>query len=135
LRPWYAVCRRRATPDGRCGSWKDAWVTLENRDTKTTAREWCIQPKANAGFAACMEDVLDGYTQERDKKRPKQMAGETRTPFPVEPGNPGCFDMKYMRNGPAIVSWLRLPWKAGGGRRYRNSGLVGIGRGRLKKWW
>jgi hypothetical protein len=30
---------------------------------------------------------------------PKQLIGETRTPLPVQPGRPACFDTEYVRNG------------------------------------
>jgi hypothetical protein len=64
-----------------------------------------------------MEDVLDVYTQERDEKRPlvcmdecpKQLAGETRTPLPAEPGKPACFDTEYVRNGTCDIFMFVAP--------------------------
>jgi transposase len=114
---------------------EDAWVTLEYTDTKTVSREtirwtlkklvlcpwqrreWRIPPKANAEFVAGMEDSLDVYTRERDGKRPlvcmdecpKQLTGETRTPLPVKPGRPACFDTEYLRNGTCDICMFAAP--------------------------
>ena len=54
-----------------------------------------------------MEDVLEVYTQPFDPQRPqvcmdetsKQLIGETRTPIPTAPGEPGREDYEYVRNG------------------------------------
>ncbi|MDR0637092.1 MAG: IS630 family transposase, partial [Treponema sp.] len=86
-------------------------------------REWRIPPKANAEFAACMEDVLDVYTREQDINRPlvcmdecpKQLIGETRLPLPVGPGKPACFDTEYVRNGTCGIFLFAAP--LGGWRR------------------
>ena len=64
-----------------------------------------------------MEDVLDVYTRERDEKRPlvcmdecpKQLIGETRTPLPVKPGQPACFDTEYVRNGTCDIFMFVAP--------------------------
>ena len=64
-----------------------------------------IPPKANAAFVAAMEDVLDVYTRPRDPARPlvcldetsKQLVGETRTPEPMQPGQPARHDYEYKR--------------------------------------
>jgi transposase len=111
-----------STPEG-CASrtmrlLADTWVTLEKWDTKTVSREaigqtlkkthlkprqnreWCIPPEGNGEFVACMEDVRDVYTPERDTNRPvvckdespKRLIGETRVPLPAEPGKPAYFD-------------------------------------------
>jgi transposase len=64
-----------------------------------------------------MEDVLDVYTRKRDEKRPlvcmdecpKQLIGETRTPLPVTPGQPACFDTEYVRNGTCDIFMFAAP--------------------------
>jgi transposase len=64
-----------------------------------------------------MEDVLDVYTQERNKNRPlvcmdecpKQLIGETRGPLPGKPGSPACFDSEYVRNGTCDIFMFVAP--------------------------
>jgi transposase len=68
-----------------------------------------LPPKANAGFVAAMEDVLEVYARPYDPKRPqvcfdeggKQLIGEVRPPLPVRPGTPRREDYEYERNGTA----------------------------------
>jgi hypothetical protein len=56
-----------------------------------------------------MEDVLDVYTRPHDPARPlvcldetsKQLVAETRTPEPMQPGQPTRHDYEYKRNGTA----------------------------------
>lgn len=56
-----------------------------------------------------MEEVLDLYHQPYDPDLPlvcmdetsKQLVAETRTPLPMEPGQPRRFDYEYERNGVA----------------------------------
>jgi DDE superfamily endonuclease len=56
-----------------------------------------------------MEDVLDLYAEPYDARRPKvnfdeksvQLIAETRTPWPVQPGQPARIDYEYQRNGTA----------------------------------
>jgi DDE superfamily endonuclease len=70
-------------------------------------REWKIPPKANAGFVAQMEDVLDVYARRRDPKRPlvtfdesnKEQHIEVEQPLPVEPGQPQRYESTFERNG------------------------------------
>jgi hypothetical protein len=102
---------------------EDTRVTLEYTDTKRVSREtirqilkktrlkpwqnreWCIPPEGNGEFVACMEDILDVYTRERNEKRslvcmdecPKQLIGETGSPLPIKPGCPACYDSEYVR--------------------------------------
>jgi hypothetical protein len=55
-----------------------------------------LPPKANAGFVAAMEGVLEVYARPYDPRRPqvcfdeggKQLIGEVRPPLPVRPGAP-----------------------------------------------
>lgn len=76
-----------------------------------------IPPKANAAFVAAMEDVLDVYTQPRNPARPlvcldetsKQLVAETRTPEPMQPGQPARHDYEYKRNGVANMFMLFAP--------------------------
>ncbi len=68
-----------------------------------------MPPKANAGFVAAMEDVLDVYARPYDPKRPqvcfdeggKQLIGDVRPPLPVRPGTPRREDYEYERQGMA----------------------------------
>jgi hypothetical protein len=54
-----------------------------------------------------MEDVLDVYERPYDCRRPqvcmdetsKQLVGETRTPWPAQPGRPARIDYEYVRHG------------------------------------
>ena len=78
---------------------------------------WVIPPKANAAFVAAMEDVLDVYTRPHDPARPlvcldetsKQLVAETRTPEPMQPGQPARHDYEYKRNGVANMFMLFAP--------------------------
>ena len=53
-----------------------------------------IPPKANSGFVAAMEDVLEVYTRPRDRDYPvvcldessKQLIAETRLAIAMKPG-------------------------------------------------
>jgi hypothetical protein len=74
-----------------------------------------IPPKANAAFAAAMEDVLEVYKRPHDPARPlvcldetsKQRVAETRTPLPT--GQPARYDYEYERNGTANLFMLFAP--------------------------
>ena len=67
---------------------------------------WCI-PKVDAEYVARMEDVLDLYAEQLDRKRPvacydespNQVIGEARQPIPAAPGRVERFDYEYRRNG------------------------------------
>ena len=64
-----------------------------------------------------MEDVLDVYTRAHDPARPlvcldevsKQLVEETRTPQPMQPGQPARHDYEYKRNGTANMFMLFAP--------------------------
>ena len=82
-----------------------------------------IPPKANAGFVAAMEDVLEVYHRPYDERRPLvcidevpvQLVGETRTPLPAQPGEPERYDYEYVRNGTANLFMAFEPllgWRA-----------------------
>ena len=72
---------------------------------------WCIPPKEDAEFVACMEDILDIYQQPYDPKRPLwcmdekpyQLLGESREPIPMRPGDITKKDSEYVRNGTASI--------------------------------
>ena len=76
-----------------------------------------IPPKQNAAFVAAMEDVLEVYHRPHDESRPlvcldetsKQLVAETRTPLPVQPGQPARHDYEYERNGTANLFMLFAP--------------------------
>ena len=69
---------------------------------------WRI-PKADAAFAAAMEDVPDLCSETPGPNRPVvcfdeslvQLTGGTRTPVPARPGQPRRFDRECRRNGTA----------------------------------
>ena len=69
-----------------------------------------------------MEDVLDVYSEPPDPRRPVvcfdetpvQLIGETRTPWPAQPGKPARFDYEYRRNGtanPFVFLDAHRPWR------------------------
>lgn len=68
-------------------------------------KQWCIPPKANAGFVCRTEDVLDIYTRPYDPCYPvvcmdeksKQLISETREPILGQPGQPTRYDYEYRR--------------------------------------
>jgi hypothetical protein len=80
-------------------------------------QQWVLPPKANAGFVAAMEDVLEVYAQPYDPKRPqvcfdeggKQLLGDVRPPLPVRPGTPRREDYEYERQGMANLFMVFEP--------------------------
>jgi len=70
-----------------------------------------IAPTGSAEFVAAMEEVLEVYARHPDPARPlvcldectKQLTRETRTPWPVAPGQPAREDYEYERNGVAAI--------------------------------
>lgn len=72
---------------------------------------WCIPPKEDAEFIACMEDVLDVYELAYDPmhpvvcmdEKPYQLLGETREPLPMRPGDDRKVDSEYIRNGTCSI--------------------------------
>jgi len=81
---------------------------------------WCIPPKQNAEFVACMEDVLEVYHRPLDVSRPlvcldelsKQLISETRPSIPPRAGQIRRVDPEYRRNGTASVFLLSVPLEA-----------------------
>ena len=84
---------------------------------------WCIPPKQNAAFVACMEDVLEVYHRPYNPEfpvvcmdeKPYQLLGESRPPLPMKPGSPKCEDSEYIRNGACSIFIFTEPLK---GLRY-----------------
>jgi hypothetical protein len=78
---------------------------------------WCIPPKQNAAFVACMEDILDLYKQPYDENRPVicmdekpyQLLGEVRNPIPMRECSPKRVDNEYKRNGVCSIFMLTEP--------------------------
>lgn len=76
-----------------------------------------LPPKANAGFVAAMEDVLDVYARPYDPRRPqvcideggKQLIGDVRSPLPVRPGSVRREDYEYERQGMANLFMVFEP--------------------------
>jgi hypothetical protein len=72
---------------------------------------------AESDKRSLMEDVLDVYTRPHDPARPlvcldetsKQLVAETRTPGPMQPGQPARHDYEYKRNGTANIFMLFAP--------------------------
>ena len=64
-----------------------------------------------------MEDVLEVYTRPHNPARPlvcldetsKQLVAETRTPLPMQPGQPARYGYEYERNGTASLFMLHAP--------------------------
>jgi len=82
---------------------------------------WCI-PQVDGEFVARMEDVLDLYAEEPDRKRPvvcfdespTQLIGEVRQPIKAKPGQLERYDCEYKRNGTAnlfIFLDVHRPWR------------------------
>jgi len=118
---------------GRCGSWRTRWsswalwsapaITPSGAFSKKNAlqphrkKQWVIPPGASGAFVAAMEDVLDVYTRPHDPDIPlvcldetsKQLVSETRTPLPMQPGQPERIDYEYERGGTANLFMLFAP--------------------------
>src|SRR5215218_5051275 len=76
---------------------------------------WTIPPRANAEFAARMEDVLSVYARRREPRRPVvcmdekpyQLLGHARDPIPAAPGHDLRVDSEYVRHGTcSIFCWV-----------------------------
>jgi transposase len=95
---------------------------LAENDLKPWRKDmWCI-PKVDAEYVARMEDVLDLYAEEPDRKRPVvcfdespvQLIGEVRQPIPPKPGQLERYDYEYKRNGTAnlfVFVDVHRPWR------------------------
>ena len=84
---------------------------------------WCIPPKEDAEFVACMEDVLDVYELPYDPVRPVvcmdekpyQLLGDAREPLSMRPGDDRKTDSEYVRNGTCSIFAFVEPL---GGKRH-----------------
>jgi len=106
-----------------------------------------LPPKANAGFVAAMEDVLEVYHRPHDPRRPvvcldeggKQLIGDVREPLPVRPRHAAKEDHEYKRNGTANVFMLFEPlrgWRhAEVTQRRTNRDFARVIRGLLDGWY
>ena len=95
---------------------------LAENDLKPWRKDmWCV-PQIDAEYVARMEDVLDLYAEEPDRKRPivcfdespTQLIGEVRQPIPAKPGKLERYDCEYKRNGTAnlfVFLDVHRPWR------------------------
>ena len=68
--------------------------------TKRKIQYWIIPPETDAEFIACMEEILDTYSQEYDAdypvlcmdEQPVQLHQETRTAIPATKKHPKRVD-------------------------------------------
>ena len=78
---------------------------------------WVIPPKADAEFAAGMEQVLEVYARPYDPRfpvlcmdeQPIQLLGETRTPIAGTKDHPRRVDYEYERAGTASIFMFTEP--------------------------
>lgn len=85
--------------------------------TKRKMQYWVIPPKADAEFAAAMEDVLDIYAKPYDPavpvlcmdEQPVQLVGEVKTPINATRSHPKRVDYEYERAGVANVFMFAEP--------------------------
>ena len=88
--------------------------------TKRKIEYWVIPPDSDGEFVACMEDVLEIYTQPYDPRNPKicmdeqpvQLIGETRVPIPATKDHPERVDYEYERKGTASIFMFVEPLAA-----------------------
>ena len=82
---------------------------------------WCI-PQVDGEYVARMEDVLDLYAEEPDRKRPvicfdespTQLIGEVRQPIKAKAGQLERYDCEYKRNGTTnlfVFLDVNRPWR------------------------
>ena len=79
---------------------------------------WCIPPKQNAEFVACMEDVLDVYARPYKKKfpvvcmdeKPFQLLDERYSPITMSESNhKEKYDCEYERKGSCSIFMFTEP--------------------------
>ena len=91
---------------------------------------WCIPPKQNAAFVACMEDILDLYQQPFDEnypvicmdEKPYQLLDERREPIAMKAGSSQKIDNEYERMGTCSVFVFTEPlggWRHVHAREHR----------------
>jgi hypothetical protein len=85
--------------------------------TKRKIDYWVIPPKADAEFAASMEQVLEVYARPYDSRHPVlcmdeqpiQLLKETRAPIPGTKEHPPRVDYEYERAGTASIFMFSEP--------------------------
>lgn len=79
---------------------------------------WCIPPKQNAEFVACMEDVLEVYARPYKKKfpvvcmdeKPFQLLDERYSPITMSENNhKEKYDCEYERKGSCSIFMFTEP--------------------------
>ena len=79
---------------------------------------WCIPPKQNAEYVACMEDVLAVYARPYDPdypvvcmdEKPYQLLGERRDPIPMSQTNhTEKYDCEYEKQGTCSIFLFTEP--------------------------
>ena len=85
--------------------------------TKRKIQYWVIPPNADGEFAACMEDVLEVYSQPYNAafpvvcmdEQPVQLTKETREPIVATKEHPQRIDYEYERAGTASIFMFAEP--------------------------
>ena len=85
--------------------------------TQRKIQYWVIPPEANSEFVACMENVLDTYSQPYDERfpvlcmdeQPVQLLKETRVPIPATKHHARRVDYEYERAGTASIFMFTEP--------------------------
>ncbi|HZA73114.1 MAG TPA: IS630 family transposase [Propionibacteriaceae bacterium] len=107
--------RRAGRRPARSGPHHDRPGVKKTKLRPHLRRCWAIPPKANAEFAARMEDVLAVYARPYDPLRPVvcmdekpyQLLGQVRDPIPAVPGRDLREDHEYVRCGTcSIFVWV-----------------------------
>jgi len=86
-------------------------------NTKRNLEYWVIPPKADAEFAAHMEDVFDVYSRPYDAnvpvlcmdEQPVQLVQETHEPIAATAKHPKRIDYEYKRAGVANIFMFAEP--------------------------
>ncbi|MFH1843264.1 MAG: IS630 family transposase [bacterium] len=98
--------------------------------TQRKIQYWVIPPEANSEFVACMENVLETYSQPYDKRfpvlcmdeQPVQLLKETRVPIAATKGHARRVDYEYERAGTASIFMFTEPlrgWRQTTARQQR----------------
>ncbi len=85
--------------------------------TQRKIQYWVIPPDADAEFVACMDDVLEVYSQPYDAafpvvcmdEQPVQLTKETREPISATKEHPQRIDYEYERAGTACIFMFAEP--------------------------
>jgi len=85
--------------------------------TNQKIQYWVIPPDADAEFTACMEDVIEIYSQPYNAaspvvcmdEQPVQLTKETRTPIAATIKHPRRVDYEYERAGTACIFMFTEP--------------------------